>query len=287
MSDKRIWIGPRGSERWLLAPNRGADFAEHGYENTMEYLNGGLGVRTSKAGHFEYNMAWAPAARRELYKYIQMFEGVYDTQDGINLIYWTDPFAAPVNCAPQNWGFPAIASDFGSGMPLVFGVRPTLVPGDTGNYDYPARSAVYKPGGDSVPTYIPIPPGYAAWVGWHGEAAAGSGVTVTPQIGMSPQATTLLTPIGQNSPVRVNTRFGRGDGYTGIELSLLRNTVVTLNAVIVVVIPEAEVPYQGEYASGQGNSGCQFEQRPSLTAYSAPRDLVGLTAKLSETGAWL
>jgi hypothetical protein len=147
------------------------------------------------------------------------------------------------------------------------------------------RTAAYNGNSaDAADLYIPIPRGYTAWVGVHGPSSAGKmivrGVTSPTNIG----ADILLTNLAVTSTTRFSNSFS-GDTYMGIEMSLQGNTTYT--GAMVQILPNGVTPADGGFISGQGNSGCEFEDTPRTQAYSAALDMVGMTAKLIEVGAWL
>lgn len=308
MSDKNIWLGPRGHEMWVPAPSVNPDFSSVGWNSKTQYLNGGAGVRSSYASHKEYVLSFNPTSRDRLRPITDMAAGMY----GSGLIYWTDPVAADKNVLPEHWAFPGQA---GLDGPVLIGdVRPNLTVETVANaLGYPALSAVYTLGATSQSIYLPIPPDCTAWFGAHGSTDGWGGVRVRPVLSNGSYGTAVFPEfLSVSDPTLVNVSFA-GSGFSGIEIDLIASTISTgpfpaldaypsifaipgaatpatkivLSGLIAQMLPTGATPPTGRFISGQGNSGCKFEGHPTLTPYSAPMDLVGMTAKLTEVGGWL
>lgn len=280
---RMMWMGPRGRERWVPAPATGGDWSAVGWNTKSSYLNGGASVRNSFSTRMEYNMVWNQNSRVELLPIKDMYQGMY----GTGLIYFTDPMAADLNVLNAGWANPSLACD--DGIPLIGDVRPEKIPQPGALYGYPANAASYTLVGTGRSFYVPIPPGYTAWVGIHGSANGTGGLAVTPFTRAGSAGTNVYPTLLSNStPERVNTSFD-GDTYGGIELSLRKSgtaTTMILYGMVVQVLPTGQEPTSGDFISGQGNSGCRFESAPSTTAYSAVLDKIGMSAKLVEVGDW-
>lgn len=284
-----LYFGTRNHERFVPMFIPGADYSRVGYSSKSQYLNGGARLRRSKATHREYVMTWpASSTRDELRPIIDFFDGVYDDNDGTNLIYFIDPVAADKNVAPQIWGSPALGA--GDGMPLISSVRPTLSATPANTLGYPARSATYTlTGSETAETlYIPIPTGFTAWVGAHGSATGSGGVQVTPFNGPAAGTPVTLTLLAETNATRVNASFA-STAYSGIELQLKLAGSVTLSGIIVQILPTGTTPETGGFISGQGHSGCDFESAPQVTPYqiTGRSEAVGMTMKLTEIGSWI
>lgn len=308
MSDKNIWMGPRGREMWVPAPAASPDFSSVGWSAKTQYLNGGAGVRSSYASHKEYVMTFNPTSRDRLRPITDMAAGML----GDGLVYWVDPVAADKNVLPEHWAFPGQAGL--DGPVLVGDGRPeTVVETAASTLGYPAMSAVYKLDGTSQSIYVPIPPNSTAWVGVHGATDGWGGVRVRPVLSDNSYGTAVFPEfLSVTDDTRVSESFPGGT-LRGIEVDLAGSTLstgpfpaldlypsvfflpgisapattVVLSGMMVQVLPTGVTPAPGGFISGQGNSGCRFEGKPSLTPYSAPMDLVGMTAKLTEVGGWL
>lgn len=277
MSNGKMWMGVRGHEQWVPAPSIGGDWSSVGWSKSVALRNGGTRITTSRATHKEYNMSWAIAPRDSLRSIMDMYSGIY----GDELIYFLDPFAADKNVLPALWGFPALAGT--DGVPIIGKKRPSMLTTGANTLGYPVQSAQYA-SGTSKKLYVPVPPGYTAWVGAHGVVSA-SGVKVTAIVpGSTTGPQTTLAVLAVTDENRFNGSYS-GSQYSGIELELIAGA--TLAGVMVQVLPSSATPATGGYISGQGHSGCRFETSPSQTAYSAGIDRVGMTAKLIEVGSWL
>jgi hypothetical protein len=284
-----MWFGTRNHEMWVPACVPDSSFTPVGWNTKKQLLNGGSRVRRSKVGHMEYVMEWNPDTRANLRPIMNFATGVYDDQDGTNLIYFYTPEAMDQNVAASSHGFPGHENS----MSLVRGVLPEIVATDANTLGYPARSAYYTLGGTETARniYYPIPPGYDLHIGFHGAASGDAGVQVIPYAGSVAGTAVELTPIAVTSTTRTNESFS-SSSYTGVEVGLLVDEgTVTATAIIIQILPTGDTPQAGGYISGMGHSGCEFESTPSQTVYrivKAPgQDRIGMAAKLTETGDWL
>lgn len=284
-----MWFGTRGFETWVKAPQPGGDTSRVGFSGALQYLNGGAGIVASSCAHREYSWSWSNASLSDdMREIVDFADGVYDTADGINLIYFINPMDAAFNVLPQHWATPSLGG--AGGMPLLQDTPPTLVATAPNGFRYPARSASYTitPTTVPVPLYLPVPPGMTPWVGVTGDAI----VNVTSFIGLTPNVVTTPTGLTVTSATLVNTPITT-PGLTGIELALKTVTTGTLTGVltglVVQMLPTGVSPTPGNFISGQGHSGCQFASHPTESPYSSavPGGRVGMAAKLVETGAWL
>jgi hypothetical protein len=167
--------------------------------------------------------------------------------------------------------------------------RPQIVTTSANTYGFPAESAIYTlNAGTDTPLrhFVPIPPGYTAWVGANGIAGSGGNVSVRTTLGTASSSATALTLLSVSSATRFNYSVDASPTVTGIEIHLGGTGTVTLSGIMVQVRPTGEVPPDGNFISGQGHSGVQWDGRPVLNAYSAALDLVGLTANFVETEQW-
>ncbi len=279
-------MGLRGRERWVPAPATGMDSSPLGWVSQVNGLNGGTTVRTSLASHREYAMTWNANPRDALRPIMDMANGLH----GTGLVYFIDPMAADKNVLPLQWAFPALASLDG---PVLFGdTRPSTVPTASNSLDFPSLSAQYVPTTTLSSLYIPIPPGYTAWFGWHGSQDAPGGVQITTvQPGNLNGPVTLPTPIAMTDSTRVNTAFP-SDSCQGIVVSFGGGTAtnVTIAGMVCQILKTGSTPAVGPFISGQGHSGCTFNGKPSLQAISAnvgQDGLVTMSAKLVEVSDWL
>jgi hypothetical protein len=295
VAKSKTWFGTRGHERWIPTPAINPDYTRTGFSAEADGLNGEGFVRESDNAHNSYLLSWPVSKTRDAIRSISDFaNGVFNTQNGVNLIYWIDPMAADKNVLGMGWGFPGLACS--DGVPLITEAngsgRPSAIPTSTNDWYYPARSAQYtlKSTSRTLEQYIPIPPGHSAWVGIHGSPEAQDLLQVQRVNG----ATTIGSPVNPaildvSTDVRVNTEFTSIDS-SGIVLqfaTVVSNQTFVLSGIIVQILPTGELPIPGEYISGQGHAGCQFVGKVNTTPYSAKLDRVGATARLVETGMGL
>lgn len=283
---RMMWMGARARERWVPAPQSGMEVSPIGWTAQSQYLNGGTALRASFASHQEYAPAWNTNGRDALRPIGDMARGMY----GSDLIFFLDPMAMDKNVLPYQWSVPALASEDG---PVLWGQeRPESVPTASNSLDYPAYSAQYVATTDRRSVYIPVPPGHTAWVGWHGEANGTGGLEVTPVIGPATNgAPVAINALPVGSDTRVSTAFS-GDAYRGIEIRFGGGTATTASiaGVIVQILASTDTPQTGPFISGQGHSGCRFNGKPTMQAYSSAAGtdgLVSMSAKLVEVGDFI
>jgi hypothetical protein len=287
-----MWFGTRGYETWVKAPEPGGDSSRVGYSNSLQLLNGGASLRTSQAAHREYSWTWPNvSSRAQVRPIIDFAEGVFDSIDGVNLIYFIDPMVADANVLPQNWATPAQGGS--DGVPLFDDDDnlPTLVSTPANPFRYPARGAQYTSAAQNPQSlYLPIPPGYTAWVGVHGTASnSASGIIVQPVNGYSNAGAATIPPnlaVTTSQLVNFSVASGTASGIV-LSPSVASGDTLTLYGVVVQVIPTGQSPGTGQFISGQGHSGCLFNGHPTESPYSAPIDQIGMSAKLTEVGSWL
>jgi len=289
-----MWMGPRGFEQWVPAPKTNADFSSVGSRETDQYLNGGAGIRGSKDGHKEYNLAWSAKKREDLAPVLDIAKGIYDTGVDSDLVYFIDPTTYDWNVLPD-----MLASPYKTGLdgvPLAadlqgYPVYPSLDPGTRNSYGYPARMVTYALTQTSRTrsVYIPIPPGKTFWIGVHG-SYSGAGVMVTPFGEGTAYGADYPTPLGVDTDQRVNIYWSSSENYTGVEVSIgllpgSSTGQVSLQGIIGQILDEGVTPFPGGFISGEGNSGCEFATIPTLSPYMNGK-LWGMAAKLVEVGSW-
>lgn len=287
-----MWFGTRGYETWVKAPEPGGDSSRVGFTNSLQLLNGGVSLRISQAAHREYSWTWPNvSSRAQIRPIIDFAEGVYDYQDGVNLIYFIDPMVADTNVLPQNWATPS--QGLADGIPLFDDDDnpPVAVVTPANSYRYPARGAQYAKAANPQSLYIPIPPGNVAWIGVHGATtSAASGISVQPVLGTANSgAPTILAMQTVTDAALTNFSVAASSSVGGIVLSpvLADGDTLTLYGMVVQILPSGKVPGTGVFVSGQGHSGCVFSSHPTESPYSSAFDQIGMSAKLSEVGSWL
>lgn len=281
-----------------MIPAWGANPAQSKAKFSTEnaFTNGGVKVRNSVAGHMVYGLTWSPSFTRDQLRPIMDYaDGLYDTTDGVNLLFFIDPVAADKNVCPQAWAFPAQGAR--DAMPLISSpttgpIRPTATATPANTLGYPVRSAVYTIAGTETAKklYIPIPPGYVAWVGAMGSATGATGVQATPFTGAAAGTVVPLNLLAVTSSTRFTNSFASSSGFTGLELQIIIAAgTLTWSGTMVQILPTGVTPLTGGFMSGQGHSGCEFAGEPQQTPYNVAPGVenVGMTVALRETGDWL
>lgn len=289
----KTWFGTRGFETWVPTPKINPDYARAGYSATGQFLNGGAGVRQSRNAHNIYTLAWPIKSRDQIRLITDFAEGVFDLDAETNLIYWVDPVAAPVNVLAQTLATAHLACE--DGVPWIRKAdgtgRPTPIETPANAFRYPARSAQYSQTSTSktIEQYIPIPPGYSAWVGIHGDGSTAGRFRVQRVDGYTTVGTPVVPTVLGLTSTRVNTEFA-STSSSGIVIQVVPTVspvTFTLYGMVVQILPTGTTPVIGDFVSGQGHSGCQFVGQPMRQPYSAALDKVALTAKLEETGLYV
>lgn len=280
---RKMWFGTRDRMKWVECPAVNVSASKTGVFIKTDYLSGGVNVKRSASAYKQYELSWEMRTRSEM----RLITDFADQLFGTGAIYWADPFVMDTNMLPQSFGAPFLGGLDGI---ILSGKteRPTLVRTDTNNNGYPTQSVIYTVGTETKPTtWVPVPPGYTAWVGAHGVAGSGGTVRVTPTTAGyvlgTPVDLPLLSVIGTT---RVNQSFD-STVCDGITVALGGSGTLTLSALIVQLLPTGVTPTVGDYISGQGQSGCSFAEQPELNQYSAALDKVGLSVQLVETQQWL
>jgi hypothetical protein len=282
MWDSGMWFGTRDYAQFIPMPKVDSDMSKFGWNNRIDFLNGGTSIARSKTSHKEYNFGWPLQGRDKLRIVSDFADGIY----GDGPFYFIDPFAADKNILPQYWAVPMLGGYDG---PLLAGTtNPTLTTTTSNTNKYPVKSATYTLAGTTnKELYIPIPTGYSLYLGAHGTATGTAAVTIKPVVSGTTYGTTSnLTLLLETSTTRVNATVS-GASYTGAIISLTGTGTITLSGLIGQILPTGTTAATGSFISGQGNSGCEFEIQPTLQNYSVGMDLVGMSAKLVEVGAWL
>lgn len=277
-----MFIGTRERMLEVKCPNVTMPSGKNGWSTELNFLNGGASIRRSTAASKKYEMTWAVMTRDEA----RVILDLADRLHGLGEIYWLDPFVADKNMLPQYWASPM--QGLYDGLPLTGGERPVahVTPDSNG---FPIESVEYDVTGldTSRTVWIPIPPGYTAYVGVYGIAGTGGYVQARPSIGPTSYDTPhAMVPMSVSNPARYNYTVSASDGYNGVELSMGGTGTVILTGMIVQVLKDGHTPTPGGFISGQGHSGCQFTAQPEYTPYSAAYDMVGMVASFTETGAW-
>lgn len=285
MPDNLMYFGTKDRMQWVKAPAPGAGFAATAYSAGLSYLNGGASQRNSVNAHMEYALSWSSITADEIAQIEDYAFGLY----GDDLIRWLDPTAAERNVFNRAWAAPKITAE--DGIPLIGTATPALVTVGDMSLGYPLQGAQYAitSGMAARKFYCPIPLGYTAWIGCHGLANA-RGLSVQPLIGRT--ASGAVVPVATTA-VNNSTRFTASVSNTGtvngIDISVDNTATysLTLAGLMLQVLPTGVTPGLGGFISGRGNSGCQFDGKPTTQVYSVPYDAISMSAKLIEVGDWL
>lgn len=281
--ERRVWFGTRDYMQWIPAPLTDVPAGRENWSAAASFTNGGAWVRQSKAGAKKYEFSWNLLKRADIQPLVDYHDGIY----GDGFLYYSNPMWWDWNLAPAYLASPFINAYDG---PWIFdGVRPELITNSEVENGYPLESAEYTVTSDSTcpEIYIPVPPGYTAHVGVHGEVTSGdASVEITKYATVAGGPTSDLTLLDKGS-TRVNDST-EGNTYRGLGLKLTSASTGTirLDGVIVLILKDGRTPQTGAFRSGQGQSGMKFSERPEVSEYNAALDFVGVSANLVETEAW-
>lgn len=274
----KMWFGTRRKMMWVRCPAINIGMGRGRWSTSGTYLNGGAYARRSLTGHKVYDFSWEMASQEEIYDIIDYADGVY----GDGLIYFHEPFAMTKNVLPQFWATPSLGAK--DAPPFTKNRRPDLVPTTANNYCYPIDSAQYTFTSESEfqELWIPIPPGYALYLGVHGIASETASVTALPDGEMYPDT---LDMISVTSGTLTNTVY---DSVDGITLSFEGEGTLILSGLVAQILPIGSPSPTGRFHSGKGHSGCSFanDDRQDIQGYSAALDKVSTSVTLIETGGW-
>lgn len=286
MSDKKMWFGNRNYMQWIPCPQVGASYGSGGSSQAGGYLHGGAFRRQTLNAAKTRRLTWTLNGRDAIRPITDYVEGVY----GEGAIYWLDPFDMDKNVLPQSVATPSLG---GYDAVTLNGsiVRPQLVGTSSNSLGYPTESALYTLNAATDTPYrqwIPIPPGYTAWIGAHGISGSGGAVYArTTNSATAGGSSTALTMLPVTSTTRVNHSFPASASVSGLEVWIGGTGTVTLSGIIVQVLKTGDTPEAGGFISGQGHSGMSYDGWPEQNNYSAALDLIGLTADFIETEQWL
>lgn len=162
MTDKTVWFGTEEKMGWIPAPSPGVGRSTTRWRVGGQFLNGGQWRKESASGSRTCSLQWPVMTGDKVRKITAFLEGSY----GDGPFYYSDPFSEGVNSAPQWLAAPWLAT---KGAP-AFTPNPVQIdtPANTRNYpSYGARYAVTP--GTSKTVRLPVPEGYTAHIGAHGQ----------------------------------------------------------------------------------------------------------------------
>lgn len=285
---KRMWMGPRGYEQWVPMPAIDPAYTRAFWTSSTPLLNGGQSIRSSKNGHNAYAFTWNKGSWDDIMPVRDMADGVWDSSDGVNLIYFLEPTSMRRNVLPQFMATPHLGSE--DAPPLLFDTRPTTRREAQSVWNLPARSALY-PTSSAAPqrVYVPIPPDFTAHFGWVGDAG-GNGQVQVFDVNASGTNGAVHTPdaLDGSGGIWTNLDLPRASGRIGVEVGIAGTAPLTIRAMTLRIQPSTEAVTVGKaWRGGMGHSGCQFVDHVGLTPSSVPLDQIAATATLEETGAYL
>lgn len=291
---KKIWFGTPDYMRWVPAPSVGMGATATGWSNRMDFLDGGASVRRSNTSARNFDMAWNLQKQDDILPILDFARGVY----GDKGIYWSDPFNFGRNSLPSVWATPYLSAQGGQNLAGVNAAKPSLIATSANTFGLPVRSAVYTLVAGTTNTaqaWVPVPPGYTAWIGWRGTktgtASVGFGFTSqgNSRATLTAVSPTTVTAAGHGLTAILTQIEGDAadPSQTGVAVGLIGVGVVQVTTITVTLIPNGQVPHFEGYVAGSGHSQLAFEAEPMLTNYNAAMDRVGVSARLVEVGQWL
>lgn len=287
MARRSIWFGTKDFATWIPAPSiSGYGASSVGWSSKSQYLNGGAGGRRSTGSHREFTMTWSNKSQADLLPLMDFAQGLF----GAGLIYWSDPFAEPTNIFPKDWATPQLSVEGQDGVNITNGPRPARTPVGANRYGFPVFAAEvsgFSTAG-SKRALVLIPPNRDLIVRAYGQNNTG---TVNYQLnqpgrGVVSMAWTAITDLNNAANLK---RFSGGPNGSYAEVYLAASSTgasATINGLMGQIVPSGTTPTWQRFFSGRGHSGCRFEGFPMESPYSAPLDMIGMTANFTEMGAW-
>jgi len=265
----QFYFGTEGRMRMMRAPNVGMDSSSLGRNANGTTANGLGYVNQSVGTHRQYVLEWPPSS---LLPEAAIMEGYRNGVYGRGLIYFHSPLILPYNVLSARHASPAMACGL-EGVSMIDQYTPTAVAtSGAATNDLPAVSAYYDllnaavgfQLADSV--FIPVPPGYTAYVGSFYQATGTGVVAIVPVDLSGANGTSVtLTALANNATNIVPNVFS---SVSGLRLWLGKTAAgasSVLNAAnIVRMYPNGETPNTaGPWLPGMGHSGCRFVGEPT------------------------
>ena len=286
----------RGFIAQAPAPKTGMTATPTGYQESNEWLNGGISVIESGAKHLTYTMNFSGDG--SLPAGVDVFRQLASKLYGNGNIYFSDPMEYDTNLLPPPWATPHLA-EHGWKDPFVgTGVFSNLTPTATVPYRRQmtytlTNTTTVQPTHPSKNTVILIPPTHKLMLGFKGTATLTGKIRVQPiLIGGALAPTVDLTLLSKTDNVLMNTTFD-GATYQAVEIFALATTPndgSTLNIVAGTarLYPRLSSPVlTGVHVSGHGNTGCRFADNAIPETYVMVRGhYKQLSTNLVEVGAW-
>lgn len=281
-----MFFGNQYKMREVPMPAINAGIGQEKWSTSGTFLNGGGYVRASTTGHKVYQFSWPPMSAEDARRFLDFSDGIY----GPGPFYFADPFAMSTNMMNTLWSAPWLmqANPNGDG-------GGTMLAGVTGNrFATPANTKNLPPFGMQYTTnttatrrefVVPVPPGYTLHLGVIG---AGTPMQVSFNGGSLSNVPMIATSSTSLSSIVVLGGTAGGLARLGLWRAQMAGTS-TIYAISARLLPTGQPAPAGEWVSGRGTSGVEFDGSPQVTGYSAPQgiDRQGVTATLREVGAWL
>mgnify|MGYP006921316401 CR=1 FL=1 len=287
----QFYFGTEGRMRWMRAPSIGMDSGAVGRGTDGTTANGLGYVNQSVGTHRQYLMEWPPSSSLPE---AAVMEGYRNRVYGRGPLYFHSPLTLPYNVLSARHAAPAMACGL-EGTSFIDQYTPTAVAtSGAGTNDLPAESAYYDllnaavgfQLADSV--FIPVPPGYTAYVGSFYQATGTGVVAVVPvDLSGADGASVTLTALANNATNIVPDVFY---SVSGLRLWLGKTSsgaASVLNAAnIIRMYPDGEAPdTAGPWLPGMGHSGCRFVGEPThITNGGMYGGMVSYAATLKEVG---
>jgi len=285
----QFYFGTEGRMRLMRAPNAGMDGSSLGRNASGTLFNGGGWANQSVGTHRQFVLEWPPSSTLPE---AAIMEGYRNHVYGDGLIYFHHPLAYPYNVLPARYAAPGIACGL-EGVSMIDQYMPSAVAtSGAALNDLPANSAYYDlvnaavgfQAADSL--FVPVPPGYTAYVGAFYQMT-GTGVVAVVPVDLSgvDGASVTLTALTNNATNITPDVF---TSVSGLRLWLGKTATgaasVLSAANIIRMYPNGETPdTAGPWIPGMGHSGCRFIGEPThITNGGMNGGMVSYAATLKE-----
>ena len=288
---EQFYFGTEERMRFMRAPNVGMDSGMHGRSVNGTLYNGMAYADQSVGTHRQYVMEWPPSSSLPE---AALMEGYRNRVYGVGPLYFNSPLSYPYNVLAARWAAPAMAcglegssmiDQYTPGLSATSGSATNDLPVNSAFYDL-VNAAVGFQQADSL--FVPVPPGYTAYVGAFYQKT-GTGVVAVVPVDLSGAngASVTLTAVANNATNIVPDVF---ISVSGLRLWLGKTAsgaATVLNAAnIVRLYKNGETPNTaGPWLPGMGHSGCRFVGEPThITNGGMNGGMVSYAATLVEVG---
>lgn len=285
---------------FVPVPDSGMDASAVGYQDRIDYENGGADIVTSAASHREYQMEWSTREGAAFNGGLDIISAYADGEWGDGLIYFADRYNFDTNLLTPNWATPGLVE---RGWKNIYDTTPTFSNTASNIYDQPLRSATWTTNNSTgYPVdrrrvmVLPIQPDHTLWIGFSGSSTGNSSVQIRPvQTDGSYGLTRNMTLLSPTGATRMNDSYPGGT-FKAIEVFISQSVngagTITLTSGLAQQWRTGITPtLTGSHIRGQGNSGCRFETAAPVENYvqvvqGQRRHLKGMSANLIEVGQW-